>query len=152
MPGKQREKFEGLVELQGEFNIRYLPSGKSLADARVKFVGAERDQPRWGSVTLWDVDGQGEWSVDNSDADLINCLHEAGEGALLFVEGSREDRRWTNAEGVVKVTPTLTAYKVKVMAIANSTWSKRPRNEHRAVAQQKLSEARNSVDPDKIPF
>lgn len=99
---EEQEYISGTAKLESEFELRFTPNGKAVANARAEF----NDIPgmRYGNLVIWEPD---TWFEEG------NWLARLDPGATVGFRGALKERSYRGQDGVQK-----TAREVWVYAIA----------------------------------
>jgi single-strand DNA-binding protein len=137
-------KWIGIGNLGAEPETKYLPSGDAVTNFRIacsekfkdKQTGEAREQTEWVSISafgkLAEICGQ--------------YLHK---GSLVYVEGKINTRKYTDKDGIERVSYTIRANEMKMLG-------GKPEGQDRPREAQKPAQKNIEPDPfddnDPIPF
>jgi single-strand DNA-binding protein len=132
-------KVQIIGHLGADPDVRYMPSGKPVANLRIatsetwkdRDTGDKKEKTEWHSVVMFDKLGEiaGEY---------------LRKGSLVYVEGKLQTRKWQDKEGKDRYSTEIVGQQMQMLG-------GRPQGERQAPAQQETAEGGSEFDDD-IPF
>jgi single-strand DNA-binding protein len=124
-------------------DVRYMPSGKPVANLRIatsetwkdRETGDKKEKTEWHSVVLFDKLGEiaGEY---------------LRKGSLVYIEGKLQTRKWQDKEGKDRYTTEIVGQQMQMLGGR----SQGERTERSAPAEQQSAPADGAEFDDSIPF
>lgn len=121
-------------------DVRYLPSGKPVANFRIavgsswkdKQTGDKKEQTEWVSIVAFDKLGE-------------ICGEYLRKGSQVFIEGAMRTRKWTDKDGKDRYTTEIVANQMQMLG-------GKPQGERPARQERSAPAADDAPFDDSIPF
>jgi len=121
-------------------DVRYLPSGKPVANFRIavgsqwkdKQTGDKKEQTEWVSIVAFDKLGE-------------ICGEYLRKGSQVFIEGAMRTRKWVDKEGKDRYSTEIIAQQMQMLG-------SKPQGERTARQESPAAPADDEPFSDSIPF